>query len=828
MTRNDEKRPPQKPVKPHTEERLAIFENGYTPLPNIDKMCVMKGWPREEITEEVIEKWDRIGGWTATGLRLQDGLAAIDFDIDDPRVQMIYEALLDEFPALQSAIFRRGKGHKEAWFVRTEEEFGRIATPTFVDPELDDPEGLSLEVFGGGSARQFGAMGWHTKDELEYRWVDDASPVNVPLDELPRLPKEAFYDIVDWVTAALLAMGFEQVDSEMAGETNRRHDYSLHPDMVFVTREDGELTLDELRDALDGAGRGHYYCSASFWRGGIAQNTRRCSCSLDNNGGVQVWDSRDDVIFHEAVFDPDRIAAARVETQRAVAEHLSRIGGAPPSDRAETQADQMNVYAQAEGLLRDYAYYPGGDCAIPIASVSPLDQIKMTGFRRQNERWSERLEKHAAPPNTNGGVVNPVDIWLSAQGLTVVDGASIRPDQPFPLFREDGKLIKNYFSLPEHPSSGGEIDTFIDFMNGFVPDKREREWLLDHIAYKAQHPECAQVGVVFVSEEGGCGRGTLADILQFLFHKRNCGLLDADRLLGRNSQAAFKGDFASKVILFCEELPSTGEENQTEQHRIYNKLKELVDTRAKREILAIKYGKPVEMLTCTSYFFATNNPDALPLPSSDRRFVVLQNGSRRTKEFWCRLRNWMGESANIGALYRFLMARDVSGYSPTEVFETPARQRMIAETRYHSEQVVEEILRDISSDMGGMPRVVSLEAMVAEARTRDSQLEGRRGSERIRKALEKAGYHCVPTEGHGDERGRIRPLVPHTPSGIKRHTVMSLKTANLKVTSDTDLQSVKALLELFLKYFPNSHANLSQPEKLKLIGQEVLRVIEKK
>lgn len=513
------------------------------------------------------------------------------------------------------------------------------------------------------------------------------------------------------------------------------------------------------------------------------------------------------------------------ERSRVAAEKLRNLGAETPGRPEVPPIIQSGPRERAEELVRTYAFLPSMDRAVPIDDCDPQHQIKMVGFRHQNERWARRLRREDAPPNTNGGVINPVAFWLSDPMLTQIDGLAYRPDRPFPLFTEEGKTYKNYFAMPEHPTEGGDVAPFHDFMRGLVPDERERTWLYDHIAFKVQNPHLPQVAVVFVSEEGRTGRGTLADILQALFHTRNCGLIDADRLLGRNSQAAYKGDFAAKVILFCEELPSVGEETQTEHHRIYNRLKEVVDTRPKWEKLAVKYGQPVEMYTCTSFYFATNNTDALPLPEYDKRFVVLKNGPQRPYEFWAGIREWREIPSNIGALFRFLMDRDLSGYRHTEIIETEARARMVRETKYTSEQVTNDILADIETYIGEKPAIISLEEVVDRARREDAILSGRAGANRVRKALERLGYQNVPhADGFGDDRGRVRISIKKLGCVTKRHTVLAHGESDIFLGSENDLEALRDALKAFVKVHSSVNGELNLQEKAKIAGTKLSAV----
>lgn len=291
-----------KNMKNHTNDRLQILANGFCPLPNKDKLCQFTGWPTVEVTEEEIMRWDRMHNTEATGLRLQDGLMALDFDVDHPDALDLYSHLEREFPKLTTALARKGKGHKEAWFLRVSQAFPRIAGPILQSPGADaEAEGHRVESWGGSSNRQFGAMGWHTKDVLKYSWHDDMSPLTERLADLPEITEADVFEIVDESTRWLMARGWTVFSREGEGRTDPHTVFDLTEDMVFATREDGEVILDALAHM---AGTGYYYCSASFVDGPVARNTRRCSVTVGDDEGVVIWDSMTDITHRESRFAP--------------------------------------------------------------------------------------------------------------------------------------------------------------------------------------------------------------------------------------------------------------------------------------------------------------------------------------------------------------------------------------------------------------------------------------------------------------------------------------------------------------------------------------------
>ena len=54
-----------------TAIRHDLLRNGYTPLPNIDKACRLRGWNTVQPTHELIDQWARKQVCQATGIRVE-------------------------------------------------------------------------------------------------------------------------------------------------------------------------------------------------------------------------------------------------------------------------------------------------------------------------------------------------------------------------------------------------------------------------------------------------------------------------------------------------------------------------------------------------------------------------------------------------------------------------------------------------------------------------------------------------------------------------------------------------------------------------------------
>ena len=589
-----------------------------------------------------------------------------------------------------------------------------------------------LEVFGGASARQFGAFGPHS-EAVEYSWrmLDgnrEYSPRTISVSDapaVPTIPKSMVFEIVDFTTRWLEEQGFELLTRAGEGEAVPVHEYVLVPENTFVCADEQTLPLCDLEAGSS--------VSMSWLDGPIAKNTDRGLVSLDHAGGVCIYDTMTAISYHEERFKPtDPGGSDELRELMAELREAERVW--PP------EPQPLTVEARAADLLRCYGFSAGKNAAVVLYTANPIkSQLVMAGFRSMNKRWTRKL----AGAGPKDKPVNPVELWLGSPDLVEISGLGYRPDKPFPTFVDDeGATIKNFFRRAEHKEGVGTVDAFIDFIEGLLPDPEERDWALDAIAYKALHPEAPTPAVILVDELGGVGKGLFFRMLVVLMGERNAGLLAQSAVFGGSNLANYQGDWGARVLHCIGELPSVAEATQKEQHAIYNRLKELIDPDVRTEIMPVKYGVPVEVFNCGTYWMATNHPDAIPIPDNDRRIVVLKCGVPRSPEYYASVVEWRDNPDNIACLYYWLAARDLSAFNPTIAPDTLAKTEMIEDTRYGSEVAVREWVDRVTDENGVRPPFLTTHMVLEAVRASDPMaFVSQTGTRRVNAALRKLGYH---------------------------------------------------------------------------------------
>ena len=631
-------------------------------------------------------------------------------------------------------VFERGlvrfsTGVKEAWFVRVDGvRFGRLASRLWMrpedvnaDPDVKAPR-ARIEIFGGGSTRQFGSFGPHSYDEdgqaiTFYRW-DGPSPAEVPLADLPAYGIDAFGRLCDAFDTIAAAAGLvEKARPRRYGDAETL--YILEPDMVVELQDGTSATVAELeRIAPQLRGGADYMrCSGTFHS---PERTRRDSHTIAiGRHGIGIHDFMEGVTYCRR----DREPPARHDIGEALRRFSAERLGAAIDQQGE--ADASGGYGEAEGEARygdeqadaqadhgaaetDHGEEEESDAqaeppppperrARPLSSV-PVDEDSNVAHDRGVEWLVEEMAFCRSAFHGRGGImpiypggddalvvvasmktemkpydrieitgrgtvkrISPVDTWLTLPEKVSVAGRRLRPDMPRPLFEEAGALYVNRYAPPAHPVQGGQTKTFDIFLERLVPNQIERDWLLQWLAHKIRVPWVPMVATIMVAEDFGSGRGTLGEILALILGAQFFKECEFSMLTGSSAAARFNSMFAESLFVIVNEAAEEEGHKFSVRRTAYEVLKGVVDPNgsALRRFEAKNQDAWMQR-PFMSLLIATNHPDAVKLPKGDRRFAVITNGPKMTPEQRAAIRAWMAVPENIGALYRKLMALPVA------------------------------------------------------------------------------------------------------------------------------------------------------------------------
>lgn len=634
MTKMDE-------IAAQTEIRRALLANGYVPLANKDKMCVLHGWSDMAVGEAKIDEWANQLKWRATGVRVEGGLAVIDLDVNDAdAVDAIVEALPEElWSKLITAPVRRGKGAKEAWFCRLiegEEPFYRLASAGFRRPAEDETV-HRVEIFAGdGGGRQFGAYGAHTIGEdgdvaVSYRWAGDVGLVEVPFADLPALTRAELALIADTATRVLDELGWQRDLRSKVGFSSNVPIFDLDA-QTFETRDHGSVDLLGLEELC--ALHGEVRLSASWLEGAAAVNASRCIASIHpRDGRLSVLETASFESHRPKALEPRPITQGALERLQALAAGGTIFDrGVTPTAVAPTAAEvgvgmAGDMDSVVEALLEEYVYVPAEHRCVVSLSGGPASAMTMANFRTL-------MQPHAVTvrgPRGGERVVHPVALWVADPRRVDVAGFRFRPDVAERLVAEAGQIYANtHVPLPWPEVSAAEVAgagrAFEALLGHLVPDAEAKAWFRMWLAAKIQTPQAANCGVLLIAKQQGTGRGTLFDMMQAAIGKPYFKSISSTELLGQGAQGTYTAWQATALLVTVDEVMAgadSGSAMTWKRREAYERIKQLVDPRQRTAQIRQKGVQNYEQEVFFSLLMATNHFDALPLDQNDRRIAAL-------------------------------------------------------------------------------------------------------------------------------------------------------------------------------------------------------------
>ncbi len=699
--------------------RLALLENGYTPLPNKDKRCFFTGWSTVQPTVEQIRDWGRQLGSMGTGVRIENGLCAIDIDIDDAEiVGRIWDRALLVAPTLRECLLRFGSGAKELWLCRVDEQFGYIHSTAHCKPD-EDPAGenvksYKMEAFGGLIERQFGFYGAHTlKDdesgfEIEYVWDNDEGPVEVPMSALPVVSKAAVMAIQEIATQELERAEWPMVRGSRGGESTQSVVYDLNDEMWFACLDGHTRDLAGLHDYAESARNPR--CSASFIEGKTAINRTRCLVSINHNGLVGVMDMNTYVMHH---------AASAANKMLPITEKANKLGAlmraALPSINFGVDFNGEYIDAPPDfqdtlnDLIENWAW-----CGSRSVQCLPIHKAEAYGMTLSNLRLTFAANAYEKE-GPRGGVVkvNPVDAWVKSSQRIDVEGYRFMPDKPPGVYHHTGIRAINSYRAPIHaplPDAAAQAEyraLWGEFMEHLLPNRDEREWFQDWLAHKAQNPAVPGVAVLMCAQHFGTGRGTLFDILKGVFGPDYVANVPSANLTGQGQQGQYTDWLANVLINTTDEVLSEGEDGASmtwSRKKAYERLKERVDPRPRAFNVVRKTLPNYQDYTYASQLWATNHVNALPLPAGERRISVLTNGLATLAEMTDlkrridAVRKPSLDPLFISTLADMLANRDIGGFDAYEAPNFAGKELMTAANLGDLEFLVDGVLEEMPVD----------------------------------------------------------------------------------------------------------------------------------
>jgi hypothetical protein len=239
-------------------------------------------------------------------------------------------------------------------------------------------------------------------------------------------------------------------------------------------------------------------------------------------------------------------------------------------------------------------------------------------------------------------------------GITYAAGESV-------FVARDGDVYGNRWRDARPTYAAGNVQRWLAHCENLIPDEKEREHVLNVMAFKTQHPKIKINHAILHAGDQGSGKDTLwAPFIWAVCgpHLKNRGLMDNDSI---SSQWGYQ---LESEILIINELK---EPDARERRALANKLKPIIA--APPEMLPInRKGLHPYMMANRIFVLAFSN-DAMPisLDSQDRRWFCIWSHATRMEEkeasdMWA----WY-QSGGFEAIAAWLHNRDVTAFNPAAI-----------------------------------------------------------------------------------------------------------------------------------------------------------------
>ena len=642
-----------------TALRLKLYENGFTPLPNKRKMCLLPGWSTIKVTPEEINSkgWARSKAFLDTGVRCGD-VVALDWDIDDPALlNELLDAVVTQGLVEESPFVRIGKPPRELWVFRTSDKIGKRTTGHFVPPgSAPEFSGYAVEILGAGC--QFAAFG-QRDDTTAYAWPEQSLLDHAYMD-LPVITLKQVDALKDFCAAFLESHGLERRSPGGGTDGGYTHAYDLTAEMEFDVQEIGHLTLAELEAALRANPEETLRVTVDAFRptsgswAGMASLLGGAICISDHG-------------TYTSHFPED------LDTRRSMAE----LGAMLAQRAIDNPTPQPDVPAAPSNLSADLLdpAEPFDDNLLKALDRYVFDMKNNVVYDLQSslsampvQHFANAMAQHyREEQGAQGGrkVVRLTDQWLQhPKRLNVMD-VQMRPDKGVPFYTEDNERCLNTYRPVVLPETGDPSLGF-DFLERLLPIESERRYFTQWLAHKVLNPHIRGTGIVMVAHDTyGTGRGTLVYLLRAIVGNKLVKEVDFSTLTGKTYQSQYNEWMVDSLFVAvneAQELPATGSKWQARSNA-YENLKEIIDPGKQHIDVKRKGAKNGQARTFASILVFTNHGDSIILPKGDRRLSILENGTPPGEAFFKVFYDWLSVPANVGAFVARLRQTDLSDYS---------------------------------------------------------------------------------------------------------------------------------------------------------------------
>ena len=293
-------------------------------------------------------------------------------------------------------------------------------------------------------------------------------------------------------------------------------------------------------------------------------------------------------------------------------------------------------------------------------------------------------------------MVAETTMFMTAPNRVDVEGQMYDP-QTIDKITTDahGKKWANVYTRPNWGDGDydyADVSMFEDFLKYLIPNETDREFFLDWLAAKTHSMAFRGPAILMIAPSQGTGRTTLGDMVGRLFGRENVERVPFERLAGGGGGSTYN-EWLVKPFIITDETFALGDD--TNFYKVYERLKEIIDTKPQEVRINPKYGKQRFQITYTSYLMFSNHENAMSIADNDRRIYVLNNVVKPAEPgYFVWLNEWLEKGVWTRSVWRWLRQREVDIGSLLKPPEQNAAKTAMIEASQSGPDVLMKALLD--------------------------------------------------------------------------------------------------------------------------------------
>jgi len=319
---------------------------------------------------------------------------------------------------------------------------------------------------------------------------------------------------------------------------------------------------------------------------------------------------------------------------------------------AEVERKELGRVEKAEWWNR-FAYVQVDDAFFDMQDRREISRHTFNALFRHIDCKSVHNAKRRVEAATSFDELRQAKGAKALVGVTYAAGESV-------LVARDGMVYGNRWRDARPQPVAGDVSQWLTHVERMVPEKFEREHLLNALAHKVQFPTHKINHAILMGGNHGSGKDTLFAPFFWAIGGRakvNCSMIKNEDL---TSQWGYG--------LECEvmEIAELRQAEAKDRRALENHLKPIIAAPPEYLMVNRKGLHPYYALNRVFVVAFSNERVAISIPSEDRRwFVIWAEASKLPEAHAVSLWNWYQHRGGFEAVAHYLHTRDVSAWNPT-------------------------------------------------------------------------------------------------------------------------------------------------------------------